>query len=96
MPETTELESAPQPDATCKRYLVPEPVLRADTWLLPPRLACIDFSIFWFCKSCTFTKDIGNSKQSWVLPRVFTELFTKNKYPKPLAFDGGSHSAQQI
>ena len=30
-----------------------------------------------------------------VLPRVFTELFTKDKYPEPLALDSGSHSSAE-
>lgn len=30
-----------------------------------------------------------------VLPRVFTELFTKDKYPEPLALDSGSQSSAE-
>lgn len=79
----------PPQGAACK------PVLRADTRLHLDLSAHPDFSVFWFCKRCTFTKEIGTSeRQAYEPPGRFIELFTKNKYPKPLAFNSGSHSAE--
>lgn len=48
--------------------LAPEPGFRADTWLHLDLSAHTDLSTFWFCKRCTFTKEIRNSGRHMSFP----------------------------
>lgn len=57
--------------------LVPESVLRADTQLLLGFLASIDFSMVWFCKSYTFTKEICNSARHVCITRYLLNYLLK-------------------